>query len=176
VIAFAAGLSTIMIPRLISNDALDELRARSTRLMHTCYPLVAVIMLFSPFLFEFFFGPVYKQSAIIFNIYLLLTLTQLVFPQAILTARSDTRRLWYVSLAELAVNVAASLILLSYFGLAGIAWGTFIAFVFEKVVLLFMVEKRYGIKPVKLINPYVWFGYVMILSVSFIAAKWIFGI
>ena len=37
----------------------------------------------------------------------------------IMTARGETRWLWYISLAELAVNVVASVVLLSYFGLAG---------------------------------------------------------
>lgn len=176
VMAFAAGLSTIMIPKLQSAGAVDELRVRSTRLMHFCFPLVAVLMVFSPVLFSFFFGKAYTGSALIFNIYLLLTLTQLIFPQSILTARGDTRQLWYISIAELVVNVVASLILLSYFGLAGIAWGTLIAFVFEKVALILILRERYSIRPAKLINPLVWGGYALLLALSFITAKWIFGI
>jgi len=176
VVAFAAGLSTIMIPKLKTSLALDELRARSTRLMHICYPLVAAVMLFSPVLFAFFFGVAYQQSALIFNIYLLITLTQLIFPQSVMTARGDTRWLWYVSLSELAVNIIASLALLPVFGLAGIAMGTLIAFAFEKIVLIFFIYKRYGIQLARLINPAIWLTYMLVVTSTFIAARWIFGV
>ncbi len=176
VIALAAGLSTIMIPKLRFVQALEELESRSTRLMHLCFPIVSVIMLLSPFLFAFFFGAAYRESALIFNIYLLVTLTQLLFPQSVMTARGDTRLLWYVSIAELLVNVVASIILLSYFGLAGIAWGTLIAFAFEKAVLMVLVRKRYGIQPGQLVNVPVWVFYLLVLSISFVASQWISGL
>ncbi len=176
VVAFSAGLSTIMIPKLRSAEALDELKLRSIRLMHLCFPIVAMFMLFSPVLFTFVFGPAFKESAFIFMIYLLLTPTQLVFPQSVLTARGDSRLLWYISLAELAVNIAASLILLSYFGLAGIAMGTLVAFAFEKVVLILVIKKRYDITMKQIIDPKVWAKYTVMLGVAFIISKWIFGI
>ncbi len=176
VMALAAGLSTIMIPKLRFVQALEELESRSTRLMHLCFPIVSVIMLLSPFLFAFFFGAAYRESALIFNIYLLVTLTQLLFPQSVMTARGDTRLLWYVSIAELLVNVVASIILLSYFGLAGIAWGTLIAFAFEKAVLMVLVRKRYGIQPGQLVNVPVWLIYLLVLSISFVASQWISGL
>jgi O-antigen/teichoic acid export membrane protein len=176
VVALAGGLSTIMIPKLISNDALGELKLRSTRLMHICYPAVFVILLVSPFVFVWFFGAGYQPAAYLFNIYLLITLTQLMFPQSIITARGDTRLLWYVSIAELIVNIVASLILLSYFGLEGIAFGTLIAFAFEKVILLLLVARRYGISPGQFFNPYMWLAYAVLLVIAFNAAKWIAGI
>jgi O-antigen/teichoic acid export membrane protein len=176
VIAFAAGLSTIMIPRLKETEALGELKLRSTRLMHLCYPIVAVVMFLSPVLFEQLFGIAYKESALIFNIYLLLTLTQLVFPQTVLMARGDSKVLWYISLAELLVNVVASLVLLTFFGLIGIVWGTLIAFVFEKIVLLAFARNKYGIQPTQMMNYQVLSGYTVLLIVIFIGAKWMFGI
>jgi O-antigen/teichoic acid export membrane protein len=176
VVAFAAGLSTIMIPKLRTTIALGELRERSTRLMHTCYPLVAGVMFFSPVLFTYFFGVAYKESALIFNIYLLITLTQLIFPQSVMTARGDTRWLWYISLAELMVNVIASLTLLAEFGLAGIAMGTLIAFAFEKIVLTVFVYMRYGIQFTRMVNPVVWLSYALLIMSTFIATRWIFGV
>lgn len=176
VIAFAAGLSTIMIPKLKGTEALGELRSRSTRLMHLCYPIVAVVMLLSPVLFEQLFGIAYKASALIFNIYLLLTLTQLLFPQTIFMARGDSKVLWYISLAELMVNIVSSLILLSSFGLIGIVWGTLIAFAFEKIVLLLIAKNRYGIQIRQIINKAVWVGYAVLLIVIFMATKWMFGL
>ena len=175
VVAMAGGLSTMMIPKLVERYATVELRERSTRLMHICYPMVAFLMILSTPLFVFFFGAEYREGGMIFNIYLLLTLTQLVFPQSVITARKDTLLLWYVSLAELVVNVVASLVLLSYFGLTGVAMGTVVAFVFEKCLLFLLVQKKYAITPAELFNPKVWSGYAMLLIICFIAAQWIHG-
>src|SRR5687768_448792 len=175
VVALSAGLSTMMIPKLYDNVSLEELRHRSTRIMHSCYPIIAVLLLFSPLLFEIIFGKTYRDSAAIFNIYLLLTLTQLIFPQSILTARGDTKILWYVSIAELAINVVASIILMQYFGLIGIAWGTLIAFAFEKMVLLFILRKRYGIAPSMIVDLRVWYMYAFALVTIYFISGWLTG-
>lgn len=175
VVALSAGLSAVMIPKLFDHHSLEELKARSTRVMHSCYPVIAFLILTSPFLFEYIFGTRYRESASIFNIYLLLTLTQLVFPQSIMTARGDTKLLWYISLAELMVNIIASLILMQYYGLIGIAFGTLIAFAFEKIVLLFIVYHRYGIRASAIMNIHVWSIYAVLLVVIYIFSKWVFG-
>lgn len=176
VAAFSAGLSTMMIPRLREFQSLGELKYRSMRLMHICYPIVAVFLFFSVPLFEHVFGIQYRDSALIFNIYLLLTLTQLIFPQAIMTARQDTKILWYVSIAELAVNIFASIILMHSFGIIGIVWGTLIAYIFEKIVLMFFIRIRYQIRPSAIMNIPVWIGYVFVLCCVFMLSKWLFGI
>jgi O-antigen/teichoic acid export membrane protein len=176
VVALAGGLSTIMIPRLVQNDTLPELKIRSTRLMNMCYPIVAVLMVFSPPLFSFVFGDAFRESALIFNIYLLLTLTQLIFPQTILTARGDTKILWYISLIELVVNVGASLLLMSQFGLIGIVWGTLIAFAVEKIILLVVVYRRYKIPPGSVFQAGTLLLYSVLLVITFMSSLWVFGI
>lgn len=176
VVALAGSVSTIMIPKLIDNSTLPELKMRSTRLMNLCYPLVAVLMLVSPPLFAFVFGSAFRGSAYIFNIYLLLTLTQLIFPQTIMTARGDTKILWFISLMELAINVSVSLLLMTPFGLVGIVWGTCIAFAFEKILLLLVVYKKYHILPRDVFNPGTLLVYTVIFMVTFILSSWLFGI
>lgn len=176
VVAISTALTTAMIPRLFSDQALGELRARSIRVMHSSYPIIALLILSSPLLFKLVFGLAYVQSAGIFNIYLLLTLTQLVFPQSILIARGQTKLLWWVSIAELAINVIASLLLMPNFGLAGIAFGTLIAFTFEKVVLFYFIDKKFGIKVQQIIDLRIWIFYTLLLVASFILSQWLHGI
>ena len=176
VLALAGALSTIMIPRLADNFSLPELKQRSTRIMHSCYPIIGLLILGSPYIFTFLFGPAYRSGASIFNIYLLLALTQLIFPQSILTARGDTRWLWYVSLMELAVNIVFSLVLLQIMGLPGIAFGTLIAFAFEKIVLLVIVKKRYHIPIDEILNVRVWMFYAIFLLIMYLISLWLFGI
>ena len=66
--------------------------------------------------------------------------------------------------------------LLSYFGLEGIALGTLIAFVFEKAVLIIFVHRRFGISLDMIIHPFSWLIYAVLLMAAFITSKWIFGI
>jgi O-antigen/teichoic acid export membrane protein len=176
VTALSVGLSTMMIPRLHDFNALHELKYRSTRLMHICYPIVALFIFFSPLIFQYLFGLHYSGSAIIFNIYLLLSLTQIIMPQAIMTARGDTKLLWYVSMSELTVNVVASLVLMRYLGLIGIVWGTLIAYFFEKIVLIWFLRDRYKIGFSEIINPLIWMMYGLLLVFTFMLSKWVFGI
>jgi O-antigen/teichoic acid export membrane protein len=175
VVALATGFSTAILPRLIHDSYLPELKSRSARLMHICYPLIACLILVSPPMFEFFFGTPYREGAWIFNVCLLITLTQLIFPQTILTARGDARWLWYISIAELGVNIILSLLFLKLFGLIGIVWGTLAAFVFEKIVLLMIIWNKYKIAPNTLFYPAVWFSYACILVMAVITSKWVFG-
>lgn len=172
IIAVTSGMSAMMIPRLKDAVGVDELKVRSTLLMHRVYPLVGLFMLISPFLFRYIYGDAYTGSAIIFNIYLLLSLTQLIFPQSILTSRGHTRTLWYISVAELIINVIASLLLMVPFGLAGIAAGTLIAYVFEKIMLLIFIRKKYQISLSDIVQPRVLMIYSVVLIFCFVMALW----
>jgi Na+-driven multidrug efflux pump len=97
-------------------------------------------------------------------------------PQSILTARGDTKILWYVSLGELAINVIASLVLMRYLGLIGIVWGTLIAYFFEKIVLMGILRDRYKIRFSEIINPLIWVMYGLLLVFTFMLSRWVFGI
>jgi hypothetical protein len=77
---------------------------------------------------------------------------------------------------ELVVNVVASLWLMKSFGLIGIVWGTWIAFAFEKIVLLLFVQQRYRIGRAALFNQRVLLLYAGILFLAFMTSKWIFGL
>jgi O-antigen/teichoic acid export membrane protein len=164
-----------MIAKLLQPDGPQELKQRTTRLMHICYPIIAITMLISVPLFAFVFGGAFRESAWIFNVYLLLTLFQLIFPQTIITARGDTRWLWYISMIELGVNIMASLVLLHFFGLIGIAFGTLIAFCVEKVLMLWLVRRRYGLSLESIFSLKTWVIYAVLLLINYFLALWIFG-
>ena len=175
VLALAGGISTAMIGKLFAPGSETELRQRTERLMHICYPVIAICMLISVPLFQVVFGIAYRESAWIFNVYLLLTLFQLIFPQTIMIARGDTKLLWYVAMAELAVNIVASIVLLQYIGLIGIAFGTLVAFCFEKVLLLFLVHKKYNLSLRDIVPVRTWTVYAMLLLATYFISLWIFG-
>jgi Na+-driven multidrug efflux pump len=120
------------------------------------------------------FNPAFASSASIFNIYLLLVISRLVFPQVILTGLAYTREIMLASFLELLVNVAFSLVLVSWLGIAGVAAGTVIAFLFEKILLSSMVRRKLGIRasgyiPLKLLS-----AYSVLTGVVFIFAELFF--
>ena len=173
VTALAAGFSTSMIPILAAGGDHAALRVRTARLMHAALPVVGGAMVASPLLFPRVFGPTYGESAWIFNIYLLLALTQVIFPQTVLTARGETRLLWRVSLVELGINIAASIPLYFMFGLPGVAWGTVIAFAAEKLILLVILQRKFGIPASSIVPIRSWTIYATGLVVLYIISGWL---
>ena len=113
--------------------------------MHFLFPVSALLIVISYPVFPLIFNPDFAKSATVFNIYLLLVISRLLLPQTILNGLKITRPIMTAALFELVVNVSASLLLVRYFGIAGVAFGTFIAYVFEKIYLAFSVHKKLNI-------------------------------
>lgn len=149
-VLMANALSTSLLPamgdpsKLGSN--LQSILDNTRRLMHILFPLSAALMILAHPLFPILFNDGFSESATIFNIYLLLVSSRLMFPQTVLIGMNLTRPLLTASLIELTLNVAASLILVRFFGIAGIAAATVIAFAFEKLYLAAMVRQHLGIR------------------------------
>ena len=68
----------------------------------------------------------------IFNVFLLVIISRLIFPQTILIAFGKTKMVLLISVLETILNIILSVIFVQYFGLIGIAFGTFLAYLFEK--------------------------------------------
>jgi O-antigen/teichoic acid export membrane protein len=146
----ANALSAAMLPAFANKSALidnlKQLKSSVKRLMHFLFPLTAVLLLISKPLFPVVFNPDFADSATIFNIYLLLVISRLIMPQTILNGMKIARPIMTASFFELAINVMLSLIFVQFWGLAGIAAATFIAYLLEKLILVFVVNKRLNIR------------------------------
>jgi O-antigen/teichoic acid export membrane protein len=165
----ANALSSAMLPVFAVKEKLNEnlkqLKGSVRRLMHFLFPLTAVLLLVSHPIFPVVFNPAFKESATIFNIYLLLIISRLLMPQTILNGLRHTRPIMMASLLELLLNVSLSLLFVRFWGIAGIAFATFIAYLFEKLYLVVVVQRKLSIRladyhPVK---------YYVIYSLSVIA-------
>lgn len=170
--ALTGALSITLIPKLINDDAIQELKLRSTRLLHIIILPAMILMIWSPILFKWIYGDAYMPSAIIFNIYLLIALTQVVFPQSILVARNESKLLWYVSMFELVINVIITIILFQFLDIYGVAIGTLLAFAIEKWVLLYFVNKKFNIPAKSLIQTNLWLRYTILMLILFLFATW----
>jgi O-antigen/teichoic acid export membrane protein len=146
-LAASVALSGAVIP-LISHSAesgLAQLKKRALSWMHILFPVSIALVIFSTLLFDWFYGERFIDSVILFDVMLLLVVSRLIFPQSILLAKGEYNLIFKVSILEIILNVVLSISLLYYFGLAGIVAGTVIAYLFEKIIMITIIRKRYQI-------------------------------
>lgn len=162
----ANALSSAMLPEFARVENLKEnlmkLKKSVMRLMHFLFPLTAVLLLASHPVFPVLFNPRFEESATIFNIYLLLIISRLLMPQTILNGLKHTGEIMRASFFELILNVTLSLLFVQYFGIAGIAFATFIAYFFEKVYLIFTLKRKLSVP----LSDYLPVRYFMMYSVG----------
>ncbi len=156
VVLLANAFSLAMLPRFSEKEkqkeALLEIKSYSSKLMHGLFPLSIVMLALSHWLFPLVFNAGFRESATIFNIYLLLITSRLVFPQTILIGLKKTNIIALASLLEISINVSLSLWFVKLWGLPGIAYATIVAYLFEKFFLGACLVKKTGISPGKYLN------------------------
>jgi O-antigen/teichoic acid export membrane protein len=96
----------------------------------------------------------------------------MLFPQTILMAKGQNSYLLLSSILEFMIKLIMSIWLLNIMGLIGIAFATLIAFIFEKVILMYFVKKQNDILP----QQYTYLGWYffysgLIIAVYFLVEK-----
>ncbi|HKI88325.1 MAG TPA: polysaccharide biosynthesis C-terminal domain-containing protein [Draconibacterium sp.] len=151
VLLMANALSTAMISEFSIKEKIGEalklLRQKSAQLMHLLFPVTILFIIFSHWLYPRIFNENFTESAVIFNLYLLLIISRLVFPHTVLIGLKKTRIVMYASLAELVVNVILSVTFIHFWGIEGVAFATFIAFATQKTIWVIYNKKVLHISP-----------------------------
>ncbi len=171
VLLLANAFSNGMVPKVAQlgvKEVAATIKKESLRLMHLFFPISIGLMLVSTWLYPRLFNPDFIESAAVFNVYLLLVISRLVFPQTLLIGLKKTRTIMSVAGLELAVNFGLSLLLVQQFGLVGIAFATVIASVVDKLVLMVLLSKSEGISA-SIYWPWKWhLGYSVALALMFV--------
>lgn len=156
VLLLANAFSNAMLPVFASTDSLEAVLAKikkeSTRLSHYLFPLSGLLLVTSHILFPLLFNQNFAESASVFNIYLLLITSRMLFPQTILIGLRRTSLIAWASVGELLVNVSLSLWFVQFAGIQGVAFATVLAYLFEKGLLAMLVESRLNIAVTKYQN------------------------
>ncbi len=174
----ANALSNAMLPvftdkkRLTEN--LHQLKLSLQKLMHLLFPLTAILLLVSKPLFPLVFNAGFQESSTIFNIYLLLIVSRLMLPQTILNGLRISKPIMLASLFELMINVLLSFVFAQFWGIAGIAMATFVAYLFEKIYLAVVVKQHLHISLSAYLPKRFFFIYSTGIIVIFIFAELIF--
>ncbi len=147
VMALANALSTALLPEVAADlsRGLQQLKVQSRRLFHFLFPTSIVLLLTSHWWFPLVFSEAFEESILIFNIFLLIIISRLIFSRTVLVGLNDNRVILGISLLELLANVLFSFLLLPALGLAGIALGTVLAHFVEKVLICLHLYRRFGI-------------------------------
>lgn len=158
--AMATALGAAMIPMLGSDPDAGRamLKKRSVKLFHLIFPLSMALMLLSGTLFPIVFNPEFAASAPLFNIYLLMTASRVLLPNALLLAGGQPRVIFKVGLLELLVKVLLGFVFIRWWGLEGVAWSAVAAFWVEKLGLIWYLKSR-----------------MQVLTRSWLDLKWFFG-
>ncbi len=165
VILLANTFSTAMVPIFSENGNLKanllSLKSKSLKLTHLLFPISILFLVFSKWLFPIVFNENFLDSADIFNVYLLIIISRLVFPQTILIGLRKSSIILTASFIELVVNVTLSIIFIKSIGMIGVAYATIIAYYLEKGILMFYLRRNMGIK----IQDYMALKFFLIYSV-----------
>lgn len=153
-------------------ETIAELKRGSLRLMHFFFPLSLIFMVISTFAYREVFGDSFSEASMIFDVYLLLIVPRLLFPQAILRGYLRTKVLMLASMMELFLNLGLSLILMQFWGLEGIAIATVIAFSFEKALLMIYARRKLEISASSFTPMKIWAVYTVIILAVFLAKSW----
>lgn len=148
VLPLVVGVSNLALPMINKSrtEGLDLIKKESGKLLNILFPISAVLILFSHDLFEIVYNEEFRSSAAIFNVYLLLIIPQMLYPQTVLMAERKNKILVYIGICEVVLNVILSVWFVGQYGMVGIAYGTFVAFLFEKIALIFWTEQKLGVR------------------------------
>ncbi len=158
-----------------TDEAYQALRKSTSRLIMMLFPICIGLLLLSGPLFDFFFKHRFPQAVPIFDLFLLLAIPRLMFPQSVVRGFQETRMMTVSAAVELVLNVVLSLVLMQYFGLAGIAAATVLAFWAEKGILLYYTQFRLGISWERYADVKLWAGASLVLILVWLV-KYVFSV
>ncbi|HNF69133.1 MAG TPA: oligosaccharide flippase family protein [Chitinophagales bacterium] len=139
----ANAFSAAMVAH-ISNAPSDteKVLQGTSQLMRRIFPIVIILMALSYWLYPLVYNPQFKNSYIYFNIYLLLTISRLCFPNAILLGHGNSKIILRAGMIEFLLNIIVSITLLKLIGIQGVAYGTVIALMANKSILIYHLHKQ----------------------------------
>lgn len=140
------------------------------------FPIAIVLVLIAPWAFPFFYSDNFSLSAQIFNVYLLTLIFRLIVPHVYMIALGNANWVLIISILEVIVNVVSSYWLAQYFGVIGIAFGTVVAYCFEKICTCSFVYFRYGIRPRQYFPLGEWALGSLMLIAAYVGSSWLYAV
>jgi len=134
--------------------------------MHGVFPLSIVLLFFSKPLFPVVFNPDFAAAAPLFNIYLLLTASRVLLPNALVLASNRSGIILRTGMLELLIKIVLGWLFIHLWGLPGLAWSAVIAFFTEKIGLMIWLEST-GVRTQSWLHIQVYALYVVAMSLAY---------
>ncbi|MTB49543.1 lipopolysaccharide biosynthesis protein [Lewinella sp. W8] len=168
--AVTNGMITVVLPQLTESPTvgLQLLRNSSRRLFHWIFPGTILLLATTGYWWEPLFTATFAESEPLFRAYLFVIVSRLLFPVPVLTALGHTRMLMVFGGLELLLNVALSFLLAPAYGLLGIIWATVLAYFLDKLLLMYYLYRRTGIRPGHYLDLRWYVGYVAVLMLVYL--------
>jgi hypothetical protein len=144
-LALSIGLSNALVPMIATNssEGLSALKQKSKQLWHLLFPLSMILLATSHYWYPKVFRAEFASSAAIFDLYILLIISRLLFSNTVLMALNETKILLKISIIETLLNILLSILGIYAWGYIGVAGATVIAYAFEKVAIVLYLKRKY---------------------------------
>lgn len=173
-LALLNAMSAALVPQVATDlrASLATIRQRTGRLIAPLFGLSIALMFLAQWAFPLVFSSDFTGSALIFKVYLLILVSRIILPQTLLIGLQHTRIILWASVLETGLNLTLSLWWISYWGLAGVALATVVAFLTEKLFLIIYLQRRLAIAPSAYIRLWPWLGWSAALLAAFALSEW----
>jgi O-antigen/teichoic acid export membrane protein len=160
------ALSVALIPKMVDKGQLELLKNKADRHMHFLFPLTILLIWVSPTVFVWVYNKNFEESALIFNVYLLILGSRILLPHSILMAYGKQHKILWSGVGELLVNIVFSLWWYNYWGIYGLVLATVFAYYVQKVLMLYWLKKECNVTIRQIINLKWWFVYQLLAFIS----------
>lgn len=126
--------------------SLQYVKSENKRLMHFLVPMAIVSIAVSKFFYPLLFNEDFEVCAMMFNVFCLISMFRFIIPNSILVGKRHNNPILLASLVNLIVNVVLGLLLMNVMGMLGVAIACLVGTLIEKLILVGVVRKLYGIR------------------------------
>jgi len=163
------SLSVAMIPFLAAQNKVSDLFLHVKKYMHILFPFSIVLIWISQPAYVFFYNESYSDSALIFNLYLLVIGSRVLLPHSVLLANGHQKWVLISSAFELILNIILSVWWVKIWGLFGLVLATVVAFYFQKFIMLYAMRRYLNLTLADIVPVKWWLFYQLVLFVSLYA-------
>jgi O-antigen/teichoic acid export membrane protein len=142
IIASAFATANVHILQENSVSGLIEFKKKTRQLSHVFFLFAIFSLLFAKQIFILIYGNAFELSAYIFGVYILVIISRLLVLKPLIMAYNLNHWLVPIAISELFVNVIVSYLLVPVLGIVGIAWGTVVAYSYEKIFMVIILQLK----------------------------------
>lgn len=165
------SLSIALIPLITQKKDLTVLKHKATRHMHLLFPVSILLIWLSKPLFVLVYNDSFLDSALIFNMYLLILGSRILLPHSVLLAFGKQNWVFWIGLVEIISNIILSYWWVQIWGLYGLVWATVFSYYLHKCIMLVVIHRHFKISLKDLIHVRWWVFYQGLAFFSFYICK-----